>query len=273
MRRGLWCCSFVVPLIAAEVVAAQPDTPGLAELLQIAGAYVAGYEQNLALVAEEDYSQQVTLTRRTLHSDILITSDQAVGWVEFRDVASRDGVPVRDRSERLLALFTNPHPDRLTQAQRIVAEGARFNLHPPGVRLNRTINFPLTAARFLRPADQYRSSFRIAGQHPKRGVVTVEFAERHRPRLIGTGDQAAANGRFEIDIATGHLQSSTLMLETGGTLATIVVRFGADANVGMWVPLAMNEEYRGRFNGLVTGVATYSRYRQFRVETSEDIRQ
>jgi hypothetical protein len=29
------------------------------------------------------------------------------------------------------------------------------------------------------------------------------------------------------------------------------------------------EQYRGSFNGVVTGNATYSRYRQFTVETSE----
>jgi hypothetical protein len=106
----------------------------------------------------------------------------------------------------------------------------------------------------------------------KTGVVTVDFTERQRPRLIGTADQPAATGRFEIDRTTGRLLSSRLMLESGTTLATIAVRFGLDANVDLWLPLAMNEEYRGPFNGLVTGVAKYSRYRKFRVETSEDIR-
>jgi hypothetical protein len=160
-ERGIPMTVTVAPF--RDTATAQTDVPRLEDLLQVAGAYVAGYEQNLTLVAEEDYSQQVTQKRRTLHSDILITSDHTFGWLEFRDVAVRDGSPMRDHQERLLALFTKPNPDRLTQAQRIVAEGARFNLSPPGVRLNRTINMPLTAARFLRPADQYRSSFRIAG--------------------------------------------------------------------------------------------------------------
>jgi len=34
----------------------------------------------------------------------------------------------------------------------------------------------------------------------------------------------------------------------------------------------MTEEYRGSFNGIVSGYATYSGYRQFKVETSTEIR-
>jgi hypothetical protein len=36
--------------------------------------------------------------------------------------------------------------------------------------------------------------------------------------------------------------------------------------------LARLVEYRGAFYGLVTGAAKYSRYREFRVETSESIK-
>jgi hypothetical protein len=271
MRLHLQLCSLVSLLSAVALPTPPAETQALGPLLQAAGTYLAGYEQDLALVAEEEYSQQVTVNRRTLHSDVLITSDQTFGWLEFRDVGVRDGVPLRDHQERLLALFAKPNPDRLQQAQRIVAEGARFNLNPPGARVNRTINLPLTAARFLRSTEQYRSSFHIAGSNLQTGVISLEFTERHRPRLIATADEAAATGRFEIERTTGRLLSSRLMLESGATLATIFVRFGADANIGMWLPLAMNEEYRGAFNGSVTGVAKYSRYRRFRVETSDTI--
>ena len=34
----------------------------------------------------------------------------------------------------------------------------------------------------------------------------------------------------------------------------------------------MEEQYRGKFNGFVTGIAKYSHYRQFKVETSTEIR-
>ena len=130
----------------------------------------------------------------------------------------------------------------------------------------------MTAARFLRTADQYRSSFRIADWNRQTDVVSLEFIERHQPRLVRTDDNAPASGRFEIDRTTGRVTSSMLTQRSGKTVATITVRFAADANVGMWVPLTMDEEYRGAFYGLVTGAAKYSRYREFRVETSESIK-
>lgn len=268
MRRLLVRCSLVLPVVAT-MASAQSDEPSLAEVLHVAGAYVAGFERPEALLAEEEYFQQVTHGRRTLRSDILFIKDKAFGWVEFRDVIARDGIPVRDRQERLLALFTNPNPDRLKQAQRIVAEGARFNLDPPGARLDRTINLPLTAMRFLRAPTQYRSTFRMARWNRQTGIASVEFTEQLRPRLISTADQTAATGRFEIDRITGRVTSSNLVVQSGTTQARITVRFAPDAGIDLWLPSTMDEEYRGPFNGFVTGTAKYSKYRQFRVETSE----
>jgi len=271
MPRLLSCCPLVLSLTVAAS-SAQTAPPDVATLLRTAGAYVAGYERALTLVAEEDYTQQVFTDRRTLHSDMLFMQDEQFGWVEFRDVAASNGTPVRDRQQRLLALFTKPKPDRLAQAQRIVAEGARLNIDPPGVHLNRTINLPLTALRFLRTTAQYRSHFNIPPQNRSNGVIALEFTEEHLPRLISTPDQAAATGRFEIEPASGRVLSSSLTLRSRVANATIAVRFAADASVGMWVPLSMEEQYRGSFNGLVTGLAKYSNYRQFKVETSTEIR-
>jgi hypothetical protein len=90
--------------------------------------------------------------------------------------------------------------------------------------------------------------------------------------LIGTQDQQAAQGRFDIDRATGRVTTSSLTLKSGVTLATFAVKFSPDANIGMWLPLTMEEEYRGAFKGVLTGRATYGQYRQFRVETSTDIK-
>ena len=102
--------------------------------------------------------------------------------------------------------------------------------------------------------------------------MSLEFAEERLPRLITTPDKRGARGRFEIDGASGRLLASSLTLRSYSTSATIAVTFGLDAGVGMWVPLSMEEQYRGNFNGLVTGLAKYSHYRQFKVETSTEIR-
>ena len=271
MRR-LLLPTAVLMLAAAALPAGQAQTPRVEDVLRAAAAYLAGYERTLALVAREEYTQQVNLGRRMLQSDILFMKDEAFGWVEYRDVAVADGRPVRDRESRLLALFNKPNADRVKQAQRIVAEGARFNLDPPGARVQRTINLPLTAARFLRGPDQTRSSFRLAGWDRETDVVALIFVEERHPRLITTPDKRGAYGRFEIDRASGRLLASSLTLQSFSTSATIAVTFGPADGVDMWVPLSMEEQYRGNFNGLVTGIAKYSHYRQFKVETSTEIR-
>src|SRR5687768_16117225 len=247
-----WCCA--ITALAAALPSAQNQQLQVGEILRRAASYVAEYERALAIVGEEEYTQQAPVQqRRTLRSDILFMQDERFAWVEFRDVAERDGFPVRDREERLLALFSKPNADRLKQAQRIVAEGARFNIDPAAVRINRTINLPLTALRFLRGADQHRSSFKVAEWNRRTNLVSVEFVEQHQPRLIGTPDDRAASGRFEVDRESGRVTASTLRLPSGGTVATIVVKFAYDANVQRWLPLSMDEQYLGPFSGSVTG--------------------
>jgi len=271
MRRLLLPTAVLI-LAAAGLPAGQVESPRIEDVLRAAADYLTGYERTLALVAQEEYTQQVTPQRRMLHSDILFMKDEAFGWVEYRDVAAMDRIPVRDREARLLALFSKPNADRLEHAQQIVAEGARFNLDPPGTSVQRTINLPLTGARFLRGADQDRSSFRIVGWDRKTDVVTVEFSEQRLPRLIRTPDQGAARGRFELDRTSGRLLASSVTLQSHSTHAAIAVKFGPSATVGMWVPLSMDEQYQGTFTGRVTGIARYSQYRQFKVETTTDIR-
>ena len=267
MRRPL-LSSAVLLLAATALPAGQEEGPAVADVLRAAAKYVKG-DEDMALVAQEEYTQQAAQLRRNLQSDIVFMQNDGFGWVEFRDIGLVDGAPVRGRQDRLLTLFTKPNPDRLAQAQRIVAEGSRFNLNPPDVRLNRTINLPLTAVRFLRAVDQYRSHFNIPPQNRSTGVVSLEFTEEHRPRLITTPDQAAATGRFDIEIATGRVLSSALTLRSRSANASIEVKFGPNPGIGLYLPESMTEQYRGSFNGIVTGNATYSRYRQFKVETSE----
>src|SRR5690348_4424520 len=139
MRRLIACGVAATSLVIARP-AAQGGSPSVADVLRAAGEYLKGYERTLALTAQESYTQEFFPDRRTLQSDILFSPDNDFGWVEFRDVAAVNARPVRDRQDRLMELFAKPKADRLAQARRIVAEGARFNLSPSGVRLDRTIN-------------------------------------------------------------------------------------------------------------------------------------
>src|SRR5437899_11630318 len=66
---------------------------------------------------------------RDLRSDfLLVKSPDTEALVPFRDVLTVDGVPVRDREARLAKLFLNQSTNVMEQAEKIGAEGARYNL-------------------------------------------------------------------------------------------------------------------------------------------------
>src|SRR3954463_14210993 len=67
---------------------------------------------------------------RDLRSDfLLVKSPETEALVPCRDVLDVDGVPARDREERLAKLFLSEHGGTAMQhAEKIGAEGARYNL-------------------------------------------------------------------------------------------------------------------------------------------------
>lgn len=218
-------------------------------LLERAGRYLQGYEQQISMVvAEELYTQTSQANSRSgtqtrmLKSDILMVDQGTSGWTGFRDVFEVDGQPVRDHQNRLLARATAPLPDPLAQARRMAEEGARFNLGP----VARTINMPTVALRFLRSIEQGRSSWKAGGRKTIDGheVVELIFAEQDLPRMIATRDQAAARGRFWVEEPTGRIVRSELTVETMGVSASVTATFGPAGNLVPWVPLRLNDEYR-----------------------------
>src|SRR6476646_8249296 len=83
-------------------------------------------------VAQPPSAAESTRARhRDLRSDfLLVKSPDTEALVPFRDVIEVDGVPVRDREARLAKLFLSNRPGGsiMEQAERIGAEGARYNL-------------------------------------------------------------------------------------------------------------------------------------------------
>ena len=103
--RHLLLPTAVLLLAAAALPAGQAQAPRLEDVLRAAADYLAGYERTLALVAQEEYTQQVSLVRRHLQSDILVMKDDSFGWVEFRDVAaSQRGAGARPAGSAAVAL-------------------------------------------------------------------------------------------------------------------------------------------------------------------------
>jgi hypothetical protein len=259
---------------------------GVDDVVARAGEYLETFRRDVAgVVLEEKYFQlasgSVTLARE-VRSDLAVMSDAQQGWIEFRDVFEVDGKPVRDRENRVVELFAEPRTDALEQARRIVAEGARFNLNVVGVQFDRTINLPMAALMFLRTENQPRSRFLREATETLGGrrVMIVRFEEREKPRLIGTPDEAAARGRFWIELDSGRVLRTNLELHTRrGTTdvaAALTVNFRDYPDLALWLPSEMEETYEltgatRQVLAAIGGRALYSNARKFRVDVDEDV--
>lgn len=297
-------------LTATSVVSVTADTPRPAmqqvtvdALVIRAGDYVATFTDAFSnLVAEERYTQEISgagaarlgrISRRELRSDIvLLKIGGPLEWRPYRDVFAVDGKPVRDRDDRLMALFAQPSATSFEQAARIARESARFNI---GLA-SRTINTPLLSLLFLQRSIQPRFRFKLgkldAGAGPRTWVV--EYKEEARPTLIRalmTDDNRdlPASGRFWIDADTGRVSKTELLFAVVGMRASLTTAFRRDDRLGMDVPLDLREVYRlqrevseqGPTNKdegaprvtnsveetIVSGTAVYSNFRRFDVAT------
>src|SRR5215218_5224589 len=175
--RSVFAAAFIVA--SAILVAAEEP---IDVVIGRAVKYVEGYQRDFAMVvSEERYVQEARyppagrgtdlIERTVLRSDFLLVRDDVAGWVPFRDVFERDGMPVRDRDERLSKLFLNDTGSALEQARRIVDESARYNVG----NLNRNVNLPTLALVFLTAA--HRERFRFSQEGGDNAVRVVQFRE------------------------------------------------------------------------------------------------
>jgi len=266
---------------AGRAAQAQPADPTVA-LLDRATAYVVGYVKALSSVVSEERYEQFwwqrrgmdvpQMPKRTLVSDyLLVLVPGASEWVPFRDVYSVDGVAVRDRSNRLLKLFVESRADALEQAERILAESSRYNIGS----VTRDINVPTFALQFLLPQLRGRFVFRPKGKDRIGGEDTtvVEFEERATPTLVVGRDSEnlPARGRFWIEPQSGRVVQTQMETRPAGMTTTIVVTYQREAKLDLWVPAKMDEKHK-LGNESVEGVATYTNFRRFQVETTIDIK-
>ncbi len=272
--------------IATIVLALAGVTVRGDESLQVivdrASAYVAEYQQKLAMVvAQERYSQEVRypapplsrsrdITSATvLLSDFLLVRSPDGVWVPFRDVFERDGAPVRDRQERLSALFLENAGAAFELAGRIADESSRYNLG----NISRNINVPTLALEFLTPAHRGRFDFNIEGATSD-GVRVIRYQERRGPTYIKTTNNRdlPASGRYWIREAGGRIERSELRASDAGLDAHITVSYRADELTGLWVPDRMDEQYAQKNDrSEIRGTAVYSRYRRFQITTSDEL--
>ena len=103
-------------------------------------------------------------------------------------------------------------------------------------------------------------------------VWAIEYEEKDRPTFIRTTARKSlpSKGRFWIEPDTGRVLMSELILKDRDVNAIIDVSYQSEPLLGFLVPIEMRERYEGRFDkSHIEGVATYGRFRQFQVNTTE----
>ena len=275
----------------ALAAAARPaaEQPSLTDVLKRAAAYTERFHSQLAeIVAEETYEQIVynsarfnnpvlaNAVRRTLRSDFMLVKPSNVDrYVEFRDVFEVDGETVRDRRDRIAALWRARSPESSIRLDAILEESARYNIGG----IQRNINTPLMTLLFLNTANQKRFSFKhIAKSRPvfssghatdtsgvfrvRTEMWNVEFEEKRGTTIIRrpNGGSLRSRGRFWIDPDTGAVLISELIVDGGGVLAKVTVSYQSEPLMGFLVPVEMRESYERR-DEAITGHAVYGRFR------------
>jgi hypothetical protein len=204
-----------------------------------------------------------------LLSDFLLVRSPDGGWVPFRDVFERDGDAVRDREERLSALFLENAGTAFELAGRIAEESSRYNVG----NISRNINVPTLALEFLTPPHRDRFEFEFESGLSD-GLRVVRYQERRGPTYIKTTNNRdlPASGRYWIQEATGRIERSELRASDSGLDAHITVSYREDQLAGLWVPDRMEEQYAQKSDrSEIRGTAVYSRYRRFQVTTSDEL--
>jgi hypothetical protein len=304
-RRGILSAgvslSVAAGCVASALRAAEPDLPAV---LARAGAYVADFEQRLTgIVAEERYVQHVEAasapvfvrrgdeppsTRRELVSDLLLVKPIGANvYVQYRDVYTVDGAPVRERTDRLSRLFLEPSASWIAQVRRIVDESARYNIG----RVARNINVPLLPIAALDPKNQPRFRFSRAkddGRRSRSGaprdlpdstvfavstdVWIVRYDETQEGTLVRDSrhKDVPLHGRVWIEPDSGRVVMSEATAEGDKIQATIDVSYQSAPLLGLLVPVEMRERYLDRRDHTrIDGIATYSNFRQFQVRIDE----
>ena len=290
MKVPLVLVAILISAVGANAQGTLKAQAPVPPIIPKATAYLGGYLRALSsVVSEEQYEQRlerpsqgagdggrltrtVEVQQRQLTSDVLLVQLPGIrGWYEFRDVYRVDGTTVRDRNDRLMKLFVEPHGNRLAQADQISDESSRYNIGS-GVR---DTNTPTFALQFLLPAVVGRLSFSLQGMESVDGVNTqiVAYNEVARPTMI-RGDRDSdvpVTGQLWIDPETGTVIKTRLETKSGLVQTRIDVTYRWEAKLGLRVP-ALMEERREAAGEVLQGRANYSNFRRFTVETSEQIK-
>lgn len=236
--------------------------------------YLIEYEPHLSsLVAEELMTQRTkernwVVTNRRIESEVAFVALPAnAGWLGFRRVRRVNGKEVKDRGVPLAQLLSEGASDDFDQARLLLADSAAHNLGAP-----RTINLPNLPLELLHPRNRHRFAQEVLGHEKVRGtpVVLVRLDEISTPTVIqqpNAGDMKSVVWAW-VEPDSGRLlraQVTARDVRIGKPAfdATVRVDFGPNAQLGLLVPVEMNETFFVERSQPGTSVAKYTNYRRF----------
>ncbi len=129
---------------------------------------------------------------------------------------------------------------------------------------------PMFVLGFLQTDFQRRFEFTVneAGPEWPREVKAVTFVEIGRPTLLRTGQfgdaDAPSRGTAWIEETTGRIVQTELEVGRGRSAPKMTTKFRLDERLQVTVPVEMRTENPD-------GVATYTNFRRFGVETDTKI--
>ena len=134
--------------------------------------------------------------------------------------------------------------------------------------------------QFLDPAFQSRFTFTLVGSDRVNGIVTAKlaFVEPRQPTVIvSDDDDLFATGWLWLRVSDGAVLRTQLTLKLratptkAGMNGSVVVEYGRNEKLGMWVPTRMQEAYEqiGGINDTLDCSATHAHFRRF--ETSSRV--
>jgi formylglycine-generating enzyme required for sulfatase activity len=289
------------PLVLAMALAADPVT--LDQLLNRSAWYLDYFiDQFENVVAQEDYMQDssaplpsfvpfagggrgglvvpppsatdiVRARHRDLRSDfLLVKSPETLDLIPFRDVIAVDGVPVRDREQRLARLFLKPSKDAIAHARAVTEEGARYNIG----NMRTTLGNPVFGISVLQITYQPRFKFTLGKEDRSvgPGIWYLDYQEVSSPAMVHgeAGRDLFAHGRIWIEALSGRVMKTELQVEQPQIRAKVTTTFRMDSRFDIAVPSEMREVYTFANGNAVKTIATYGRFRRFDVTADEDIK-
>ena len=250
------------PTVVTRATTRPKGVPITAELRYRTGSYIAGVVNGLAnVVAQEEF--ELSRPNRRVTSDLLLVRypGSQRDLILHRDAMRLNGAPIAGREERLLDLFAKPS-DRLREQARRIMLGA--DAYVPSM-----FN-PIFVLGFLQTDFQSRFELTVndAGPGWPREVKAVTFVEVGRPTMLRLGEfdgiDVPSRGTAWIEEGTGRILQTELQIGRGKSLPTIVTKFKLDEHLQVTVPVEMRTQNPD-------GIATYTNFRRFGVETDTKI--